>query len=53
MLKIITATQTVFFLNSQQYLFFFNLIVCCKTSEGGADLEGPLFSNYSILSKFA
>ena len=34
-------------------IYYFNLIVCCKTSEGGGDLEGPLFSNYSIISKFA
>ena len=34
-------------------IYYFNLTVCCKTSEGGGDLEGTLFSNHSIISKFA
>ena len=42
-------TQTVF---SQivNKICYFNLTVCCKTSERGGDLEELLFSNYSILS---
>ena len=47
MLKIITATQRLFFFPmSQQYLLYSNLIVCCKTWEGGADLEGPLIFKF-------
>ena len=53
MLKIITASHRLFFPQIVNSIYHFNLIVCCKTSEGGKDLEGPLFSNYSSLSKFA
>ena len=52
MLKIITVTQRLFFSQIINSIYFY-LIVCCKTWEGGEDLEGPLFSNYSILGKFA
>ena len=53
MLKTITVTQRLFFSKIINSICYFNLIVCCKTWEGGEDLEGPLFSNYSILNKFA
>ena len=52
MLKFITATHKLFFSQIVNNIHF-NLILCCKTSEGGGDLEGSLFSNYSINSKFA
>ena len=44
MLKIITITTThrFFFFKRVNNISYFNLIVCCKTSEGGADLEGPI-----------
>ena len=53
MLKIIAATHRLFFSQIVNNICYFNLIVYCKTSEGGGNLEGTLFSNYSILSKFA
>ena len=52
MLKVITGTHKLFFSRIVNNILF-NLILCCKTSEGGGDLEGPIFSNYSIHSKFA
>ena len=53
MLKVIIATHRLFFPQIVNNICYFNLIVCCKTSEGVGDLEGPLFSNYSSLSKLA
>ena len=42
-LKIITFTHKLSFSKeSANNICYFNLIICCKILEGGADLEGPL-----------
>ena len=40
MLKIITATHRLF--QRVKSICYLDLTICCKTSEGGADLEVPL-----------